>query len=116
VLLGSVGFVLLIASANVANLLLCRSAARQKWPFQAAIGAGRRRGYRAILTESLLLAMLGLVGVLVGNAGLKILLAVSPPNIRAFTRRLLTVRYLPFIGNHFGQAFCLGWRLHGMRK
>jgi putative ABC transport system permease protein len=98
VLLGAVGFILLIACVNVANLLLVRAAERQKeMALRLALGAGRGRIVRQLLSESLLIALSGgAVGVLLGGWMLDGLLALAPDNIPQLNRAGLNNTVLLF--------------------
>lgn len=98
ILLIAVGFVLLIACANVANLLMARSVARQKeFAIRAALGAGRLRLLRQLLTESVLLALTGCaLGLLIARWGVDALLAISPRDLLSFTSVAIDKRVLGF--------------------
>jgi putative ABC transport system permease protein len=98
VLLGAVGFVLLIACANVANLMLARAAARQKEvAIRTALGADRWSLVRQLLTESVLLSCIGgAVGLLIAYATIRGLVAMNPGNIPGIADLAIDTRVVIF--------------------
>ena len=98
ILLGAVACLLLIGCANVANLQLARAASRaREVSIRAALGASRARLIRQLLTESLLLALLGgSLGVLLAAWAIPVLLSLSPADIRGFTEISLNRTVLGF--------------------
>jgi ABC-type antimicrobial peptide transport system permease subunit len=98
VVMATIGLVMLVACANVANLLLVRAEVRQReLAVRAALGAGRGRIVRSLLVESMLLGLMGgVLGVGLAYAGVRVLLAIGPANLPRLSEISLDARTLGF--------------------
>ncbi|MGE3577959.1 MAG: ADOP family duplicated permease [Vicinamibacterales bacterium] len=107
VLQGTALLVLLIACANVGNLLLVRATARSReWRIRLAIGAARGRLIRQVVTESLVLSMIGgALGLVLGTTAVRVMLAGVTTGVQ-----VLGATTLPLVGNA-GSAVTLDWRV-----
>ncbi len=98
VVMGTIGVVMLIACANVTNLLLVRFEARQQeLAVRTALGAGRARIVRGLLVESVMLGIMGgFVGVGLAYAGVRLLVAIGPSNLPRLNEIAIDARTLAF--------------------
>jgi predicted permease len=98
VVMGTIGVVMLIACSNVANLLLVRAEGRQQeLAIRAALGAARTRIAREVLSECVLLALIGgVAGVGIAEAGLRLLAAIGPANLPRLHEISLDARSIAF--------------------
>ncbi len=121
VVLGAVGFVLLIACANVANLSLARSESRRReLAVRMAMGAGRRRIVSQVLTESVILGTMGgILGLLLAALGVRLLLGLAPTDIAGLADGRLDERVLLFtltvaLISGIGFGLAPAWRTSGL--